>query len=65
MLCVPRTSLVPIVNSAKFVFGALPGQLARAAAFLSQQAAGPPSCGQNFSLSLRSVSWLHQYFFST
>lgn len=62
MLCVPRTSLTPIVNSEKFVFGALPGQLARPASFRSQQVTGPPSCGQNFYL--RSVSWLHQYFFS-
>lgn len=47
MLCVPRTSLLPIVNYAKFVFGALPGQLAHAASFLSQQVSGSPSVGQN------------------
>lgn len=42
-----RTSLLPIVNYAKFVFSALPGQLAHAASFPSQQMSGPTSCGQN------------------
>lgn len=42
MLCVPRTSLLPIVNYAKFVFGVLPGQLANATSFLSQQVSGWP-----------------------
>lgn len=64
-VCVPRTGLLPIVNEAKFILGALPGQLAAAAPSLSQQVSGPSSCGQDPAQSLHSLSRFHKCFFNT